>query len=132
MITYKELLGQNSIVDVPLTHRINLDDLLKRVNIFRAAYGKPMTVTSGYRSEQKHRDVYAKKGLKPPMGSKHLIGCAVDFADPDGSLYAFCVANPELLENAELYYEIGTKGWLHLQSKPFGSYRPGGTRGFRP
>jgi len=49
--------------------------------------------------------------------SKHLTGQAVDIAD-DGKLKAWLVARPEILEQAELWCEEGTHGWVHFQIVP--------------
>jgi hypothetical protein len=143
MISYKELLGKHNVAELPIAHQHNLEDLLKAVNKLRAEWGKPLIVTSGYRSEQDHLRIYsqiaAKKGVqfdasKVPMGSKHLIGGAVDFADPDGSLYDWIELNPGILDDCELWSEEGTKvgRWVHVQCLPFSSYKTGGTRWFKP
>lgn len=137
MIKMSELLGANLISEVPLTAQRNLEELCKRINIIRAAWGKPMTVTSGFRSIQHHVDVYRTialrkrqpfSNLQVPMGSRHLSGEAVDIADPDGKLYEYVSNDIELLEEAGLWCEHGTKGWVHFQSKPPRS----GLRFFKP
>lgn len=136
MISYKELLSGHNVSDLPIAHQHNLEDLLKAVNKLRAAWGKPLTVTSGYRSQQDHLRIYAAKGItdpsKIPMQSKHLFGLSVDFADPDGSLYAWAYANTDKLEEWGIWCEEGTKGWLHCQIVPYGSYKKGGSRWFLP
>jgi uncharacterized protein YcbK (DUF882 family) len=125
MVTMKELLGHLNISDVPVKHQHNLEELLIKVNKIRDAFAKPMRVTSGYRTIQDQRRINPKA-----MGSKHLIGCAVDIAD-DGSLYKWLHDEPQHLEAADLYCELDTNGWVHFQSLPFGSYKPGGTRWFK-
>lgn len=133
MITFKELLGSHSIADIPHSHQLHMEELLKRINVIRAKYGKPMIVTSCYRTAQRQRDIYAMRGIKnPPMGSAHLSGEAVDILDRDGALYNWCKTHPEMLEAADVYCENDTHGWVHFQIKPFGSYKPGGTRWFNP
>lgn len=137
-ITFKEVQGRHNVADIPIAHQHNIEELLKRINILRAAYGKPLRVTSGYRSMQDHLRIYSQKGItdksKIPMGSQHLYGCAVDFADPKGELQAWILANPQVIEQADLYLEDfkATKGWVHCQWKPFRSYKAGGTRFFMP
>lgn len=125
MITLKELYGQNTVAEIPIQAQQNMDDLLPRLNKVRAAWGKPMTVTSGFRSMQQHMDIHWIKALRErrpfsnlqvPLNSRHLTGQACDFADPDGTLYKWAEANVALLESAGLYCEQGTKGWLHCQS----------------
>jgi len=130
MISMKELLGEHHIDEVSFEITLNLEELKRRINIIRAAWGKPMIVTSGYRNLQDQKRINPKA-----MKSKHMMGCAVDIADPKGELYAWLQQNPMLLEAVDLYCELGTvdgpKKWVHFQSKPFGSYKPGGTRWFK-
>lgn len=119
MITYKELMGTHVISDIPMAHQQNLQELCKRINVIRDLYGKPMIVTSGYRSENEHRRIYSRKGIKnPPMGSKHLIGAACDILDEDGSLMDWLKEHKFELEGAALWCEDGTKGWVHFQIIP--------------
>ncbi len=120
MISLKELNPKN--FELTSEQQTNLNDYHRRINIFRKAYGKPMLVTSGVRDLVDHRRIYVEKARKPgepirvPMGSKHLTAQAADFADPDGSLVRWAKNNPRVLEEAGLYAEDGTVGWLHLQS----------------
>ncbi len=90
----------------------NLDKLLIPLNKFREKYGKPMTVTSGWRPPSLNSKVAgaAKK-------SNHMMGLACDFKDSDGALDKFCMENLSLLEELGLYLEHpdSTKGWCHLQ-----------------
>lgn len=137
-ISFKEVIKNVSLSDIPHQHQVNIDELLKRVNIIRAAYGKPMNVSSGYRSLQDHLRIYSQKGItdqnKIPMASAHLSGQAIDIADPKGELQAWIKANPQIIEQADLYLEdfSATPTWVHLQIRPFKSYKPGGTRFFKP
>jgi len=139
MITLKELLSGTSIADIPHNEQLNLEELLTRINKVRAAWNKPMTVTSGYRSMQDHLRIYSKinaerkaKGLPEltvPKGSKHLIGAAVDISDPDGSLYQWCQDNEKLLSDIGLWMEIkDDQKRVHFQIFPPKS----GNRFFKP
>jgi hypothetical protein len=133
MITFNDILKDNSIADVPIAHQQNIEELVKKVNILLEQYKKNVVVTSGYRSMNKHKDIYRAKGITNiPMGSKHLSGCAVDIYDPKGEFHSFLQNNPSILDKADLYCENRQGNWQHLQSKPFGSYRPGKTRWFNP
>jgi hypothetical protein len=117
MISFKEILNGHSISDIPIAHQQNIDELLKRINIVRAAYGKPMKVTSGYRNLQDMKRIYSNK--KFPMHSAHLFGMAVDIADPDGELGKWLHGDgAAILEQADLYCERDTKGWIHFQTRP--------------
>lgn len=92
----------------------NLSKLLKAVNEIRAAYGKPMAVTSGYRPAP----LNARAG--GALNSAHLFCMAADFADKDGGLGKWCLANLDKLEHAGLWLEnpAKTKGWVHLDIRP--------------
>lgn len=113
----------------------NLQRLFERINRVRSAYGRPMMVTSGVRSEADHRRIYAdiakKKGLaivRVPMGSQHLKAAACDIADADGSLMEWCRMNVELISEIGLWIEADTNGWVHFQCVAPGS----GNRFFYP
>lgn len=125
MISAKELNPHS----YPLTPEqvVNQDKLLKSINIVRKAWGKVMNITSGVRSmtDQMRINPSAPK-------SKHLLGAACDISD-DGSLYEWLHNDgAKYMEEADLYGEIGTKGWCHLQILKFGSYKEGGSRWFKP
>lgn len=107
----------------------NLQVLCERLNIVRKAWGKPMIVTSGLRSEKQQEELI-KAGKSNAKKSKHLLGMAADIKDPNGELAAFLKANPKILEEACLWAEASeyTPGWLHLQSSPPNS----GNRWFIP
>lgn len=127
-ISMKELLSGNSLNDVPLTAQRNLEELQKRLNVIRDAWGKPMLITSGFRSMQHHVDIYRTKALREkrsfshlqvPMSSRHLSGEAADVSDPDGSLHAWCKQNVKLLEEVGLWLEEkDSEKRVHFQTKP--------------
>jgi hypothetical protein len=106
----------------------NSEVLLYRINIIRAIRNIPMVVSSGVRSEADQIRIYEQKGYareKIPMGSKHLKGAAIDISDPDERLMNWCIENEHILERIGLWIERGTVGWVHFQSIPYGSYKPG-------
>jgi uncharacterized protein YcbK (DUF882 family) len=119
MIVMKELNPNNYPVDEIISKK--LDALLIALNIVRKEYGKPMYVTSGLRSLEKHIEIYRLKGIidlaKIPMNSAHLWGEAADIADKDGSLAEWVGQNVAVLEEAGLYCERCdyTHGWVHFQ-----------------
>ena len=113
MITYLELLHDHNVNDLTTAEQHNLEDLLKAVNVIRQAWGKPMTVTSGFRSPQDQARINPKA-----THSAHLEGKAVDIEDKDGSLYQWTKDNEALLVQAGLWVEAGTKGWVHYQIRP--------------
>ena len=116
MISKAELLqGRDKTFKDEYTQQIsdNLDDLLVVLNKLRAAYNKPMTVTSGWRPASINGMI---NGAAPK--SNHITGNACDFADKDGSLFNWCLANLQLLKDLGLYLEDPkwTKNWLHVQN----------------
>lgn len=112
-ISMAEALKGHFISDVPIAHQHNLEDLLKRVNVLREAWGKPMVVTSGYRTAEDQRRINPKV-----TNSAHMVGMALDIADSDGLLYAWLVDNTKLLEEQGLWVEVRQGGWAHIQSRP--------------
>lgn len=126
MISKKELLS-NQIDDIGLLEpsiQENLNILLKKINVIRTAWAKPMIVTSGLRTMKHHLDIYARKGItdpnRIPMKSKHLFGQAVDISDPKQELQKWCKQNISLLESTGLWMEdfSATKNWCHFQIVP--------------
>lgn len=113
MISLKELNPHN----YPTTPEIdkNLNTLLQAINKVRQAYGKPMTVTSGLRSQadQQRINPAAPK-------SKHLLGAAVDIADTDGCLKRWINDHMDVIADADLYLEdfAHTLTWVHFQCLP--------------
>lgn len=133
MITMKEILKGVELESLPKDHQDNLAILLERINKVRAAYGKAMNVSSGYRSMEGHLRIYKQKGItdqsKIPMKSNHLFGRAVDIAD-NGSLQKWCKDNVKTLEEIGLWMESfdATPTWVHFQINPPRS----GNRFFNP
>lgn len=114
MITRTEvLMGRDK--EFPLTPALetNLSKLLIALNKVRAAYGKPMKVSSGYRPGRYNT---AAKGAK---ASAHITCQACDFSDPTGDLDAWCMQNLALLSSCGLRLEHpdSTPGWCHLDIK---------------
>lgn len=127
MIKLSELNKRN----YPTTPMIeqNLHELCRRLNIVRKAYGKPMIVTSGLRSEKQQQELI-KAGKSNAPKSKHLTGHAADISDPNGELAKWCLENVKVLEEAGLWCEDFnfTPTWCHFQTVPPRS----GNRFFKP
>jgi hypothetical protein len=116
MITKDELLqGRDETFKDEYTDAIsdNLDILLQKINVIRAAYAKPMRVTSGWRPASINGMI---KGAAPK--SNHMIGCAVDISDSTGALWQWCLDNLDLLKATGLYLEDRrwTPTWIHFQT----------------
>ncbi len=80
LIKESEILGKVQAADMPDDHQVNLKELLEKINKIRYAWGKPMRVTSGYRSKDDQTRIYkelaAQRGQvfdpnKIPWGSAH-------------------------------------------------------------
>lgn len=118
MITMNEILmGRVKLQDLPKEIQDNLNELLKRINIIRAAYGKSMKVNDGYRRPQD----------APTNGSPtswHYKGAAIDIDDNDAGDFAkWVINNLSLVKNAGLWIEDvrwtnGCGSWVHFQIYP--------------
>src|SRR6187431_171346 len=131
-ISMKELLTYGTkLSEIPDEHCANLNELHDKLNLLRAAYGKPMVVTSGYRPLKEHLRIYKDKKGKIPMGSTHLNGTGCDFAAPNnGALKVWILANLDVCETIGLWFEDfdASPKHLHVQIVPPKS----GKRFFKP
>jgi len=115
MITRREyLMGRD--LEAPLTPKQedNLLKLLGAINMFRAIYGKPMIVSSGYRTPKVNAAIGGAKK------SKHLTCEAVDILDRNREIALFCLHNLDILQKCGLWIENPEKtpGWVHFQCVP--------------
>lgn len=103
----------------PVTPEIeaNLKILFDRINKVRTAYGQPMIVTSGLRSQAKQDELIAQGKSNAPK-SKHLTGQAVDISDPDNKLKDWVKENMKLMEEIGFWFEDfrHTPNWVHFQT----------------
>lgn len=74
----------------------------------RENFGKPMIVTSGYRSPR------LNKAVGGSITSDHQRGCAADFTIPSVSNLEVCRWIEENLEFRQCIYEFGESGWIHI------------------
>lgn len=131
MIYPKEILGDR---ECPEELRDNLTELLVKINNVRDAWGKPMTVTSGWRSKEDQIRIYRSKGIvdekKMHMKSKHFFCQAIDISDPNKELQKWIKKNLPLMEEIGVWFEdfSYTPTWVHIQIVPPGS----GNRFFIP
>lgn len=134
MISEQELLHGKTMDELTQEQKDNFAILLERVNKVRALWGKPMIITNTIRTMEEHLAIYAKKGItdksKIPMKSKHLFAAACDVSDPDLELTQWLQDNPQVMEDCDIWCELGNSNWSHIQIQPFGSYKAGGSRWF--
>lgn len=111
MISLKEITkGQ----DIPTDYLGNLYDLWIKINQVRQAYGKPMIVTSGYRTV-KYELSNGRSGK-----SDHCKCKAIDIYDPDRDLCKWVHSHENLLASLDLWIEHTdyTKNWIHFTTQP--------------
>lgn len=105
------MLHGHSQDSVPQEYQDNMKALLAKVNVIREAWGKPMAVTSGIRTQadQERINPSAPK-------SNHMTGHAIDISDPDLSITTWLKSDgASLLAAQGLYCEEGNANWIHLQ-----------------
>lgn len=91
----------------------NLKALVKNVlDPVRAHFGKPVVVTSGYRSPELNRRIGGSRT------SQHVKGQAADFTIPGISNYKVAQWIHRNLNYDQLIYEFGEHGWLHVGYSP--------------
>ena len=107
------LMGRDKTYPLSLELAVNAAQLLSAINYIRGVYGKPLSVSSGYRPGVFNR---AAGGAK---NSSHMTCEAIDLRDSDGEFAQWCLDNLDELEKAGLYMEdpSHTPGWVHLQSR---------------
>jgi hypothetical protein len=99
---------------IPKECQNTLIKLLDTVNSVRLEFGKPLTVSSGYRSPEHNIKIGGSKN------SAHCTYEAIDLLDKSGDLRRFCMANDcAILKKYGLYMEspVYTKGWCHLTTR---------------
>lgn len=82
----------------------------------RAHFGRPVIVTSGYRSPK------VNKAVGGSGTSQHCFGQAADFTVPGVGNLDLCKWIERNLNYDQLIYEFGESGWVHV------SYRDGNLR----
>lgn len=114
MITIDAILGATKYDTLPAEHKANVKALFAALHDFETAHGKPLHVSSGYRT------VEHNKAIGGAPHSNHLTGKACDFSDPDGAIKKWCLANLPILVKLGLYMEHpdSSPTWCHLQTKP--------------
>ena len=119
MVTMRELL--TSPCDNK-EHLENLEELLVKLNHLRTAYGKPLRISSGYRSLALNKAIPGSSRT-----SQHCLGQAMDI---DGDILGG-ISNKDIfnfikdnLEFDQLIWEFGGSSnpdWVHVSLKPSGN-----------
>ncbi len=106
------LMGRDKEYPLSADLEINLTKLLEAVNKLRAAYGKPMYVSSGYRPGHYNKDAGGA------TNSAHCLCMAVDFHDVDGAIKSWITE--DILVECGLWQESpqSTPTWVHVQIRP--------------
>ena len=106
------LMGRDKEFPLSAELETNLSKLLEAVSKLEALYGKPMTVSSGYRP-----GFYNTRAGGSP-NSSHKFCEAVDLHDRDNAIKKWITV--EILEQCGLYQEdpSRTKTWVHCQIRP--------------
>lgn len=97
----------------------NLLELHDKINKVRDLYGKPMTVTSGLRSQELQNQLIVD-GKSNASKSKHLTGQACDILDESRELRDWVIANIDKMEDIGFWFEDfdHTPIWVHFQIVP--------------
>jgi hypothetical protein len=100
-----------------------------RANALLLRAGMRRGVTSGWRPPAINATV-----ANAAPNSRHVLCLAIDLADDDGTLDAWCMAHLDVLEEIGLWLEHpdATPGWCHVQAVQYGSWKPGRPRYFHP
>lgn len=117
-MTYEEYwMGRADTHKSDLTPEIvaNAAILVERVHKLLKAFGEDRAVTSGWRPPSVNAAT-----VGAAVKSKHMSGQAIDLADPEDDLDAWCLANQDKLEEFQLWLESpdATPKWCHLQMVP--------------
>lgn len=102
-------------------HYQNALSLLDKINKLGELIKYDNIISSGYRSPERQRQIYAERNEPPAMGSKHIYGHALDIYDPQGDLKQKILNRPVLEKAKELglYFENFSKTptWVHIQDE---------------
>lgn len=116
MITRSEILmGRDIQYPLSKDQEANLSDLLIKGNKIRTKYGKPMTVSSGYRPAAINSTVPGAA-----KNSTHTLCMAFDIKDVDGNIRKWVLENLQFLQEIGIWVEDfrWTPGWVHFQTRP--------------
>ena len=107
----------------------NAEQTVASVNVLLGFFGEHRKVNSGWRPAAINASTPGAAAK-----SKHMTCQACDLDDPEGDLDEWCLAHPDILTKIGLWQEhpASTKGWCHVQTVQYRSWRPGKPRWFYP
>lgn len=123
MITKEEILKGQAVSE---EIEKEIDSILAKMNIVRTLIGRPMFVTSGYRSTEYNKQIGGARN------SKHTKGQAIDILDTDGRIFKWCKSNEGVLRQIGLWVENRQGPWVHFQSVPYRTYKTNKSIFFNP
>lgn len=113
-MTVSQAASRKGIPNVPNAEAIKALTLLceKVLEPVRQHYGRPVVITSGYRSPR------VNVAVGGSATSAHCKGEAADFTVPGVSNLAVCRWIERNLNYDQLIYEFGEGGWIHVGYSP--------------
>ena len=106
------------------TDTILIDEgLVVVLQCIREHFGKPVTITSGYRTEHYNNVTLPAKGIKTSRNSRHLLGRAADIQVQDTDPLAVAAYAESLMPGwggvGRYPVKAGrAKGWVHVDTRP--------------
>lgn len=99
------------------------EGLVVLLQCIREHFGKPVTITSGYRTEHYNNVTLPAKGIKTSRNSQHLLGRAADIQVQDTDPLAVAAYAESLMPGwggvGRYPVKAGrAKGWVHVDTRP--------------
>ena len=99
------------------------ESLVVLLQCIREHFGKPVTITSGYRTEHYNNVTLPAKGIKTSRNSQHLLGRAADIQVQDTDPLAVAAYAESLMTGwggvGRYPVKAGrAKGWVHVDTRP--------------
>ena len=109
------------------TDTILIDEgLVVVLQCIREHFGKPVTITSGYRTEHYNNVTLPAKGIKTSRNSRHLLGRAADIQVQDTDPLAVAAYAESLMPGwggvgrypKDAAHPTRKTGWVHVDTRP--------------
>lgn len=99
------------------------ESLVVLLQCIREHFGKPVTITSGYRTEHYNNVTLPAKGIKTSRNSQHLLGRAADIQVQDTDPLAVAAYAESLMPGwggvGRYPVKAGrAQGWVHVDTRP--------------